>query len=59
MNLTRYFRAQELCESRGGRRELPVPNCPYCLCGCQATLKKKQKKKKEEEEEEEEEGHIL
>ena len=22
------FRAQELCESRGGRRGLPVPNIP-------------------------------
>ena len=31
--------AQELCESRGGRPGLPVPNSNshYCLCGCQAT----------------------
>ena len=25
-------RAQELCESRGDRPGLPVPNCPYGLC---------------------------
>ena len=24
---------QELCESRGGRPGLPVPNSPYGLCG--------------------------
>ena len=39
------IRAQELCESRGGRRGLPVPNSPYGLCGRKATLKKKKKKK--------------
>ena len=33
------IRAQELCESRGGRPGLPVPNKPYCLCGRKATLK--------------------
>ena len=27
------FRAQELCESRGGRTRLPVPNSSYGLCG--------------------------
>ena len=27
------LRAQGLCESRGGRPELPVPNSPYGLCG--------------------------
>ena len=27
------LRAQELCESRGGRPGLPVPNSPYGLCG--------------------------
>ena len=27
------FGAQELCESRGGRPGLPVPNKPYGLCG--------------------------
>ena len=27
------LRAQELCESRGGRAGLPVPNKPYGLCG--------------------------
>ena len=31
-------RAQELCESRGGRPELPVPNSPDGLCGRKATL---------------------
>ena len=28
----------ELCESRGGRPGLPVPNSPYGLCGRKATL---------------------
>ena len=32
------FRDQELCESRGGRPGLPVPNSPYGLCGRKATL---------------------
>ena len=32
------FRGQELCESPGGRPELPVPNGPYGLCGRKATL---------------------
>ena len=34
------FRAQELCEIRGGRPGLgfPVPNSPYGLCGHKATL---------------------
>ena len=31
-------RAQELCESRGGRPGLPVPNSPYGLCGRKATF---------------------
>ena len=31
-------RAQELCENRGGRPELPVPNSPYDLCGRKANL---------------------
>ena len=31
-------RSQELCESRGGRPGLPVPNGPYGLCGRKATL---------------------
>ena len=35
------FRAQELCESRGGRPGLPVPNSSYDLCGRKATLKTK------------------
>ena len=38
-------RAQELCESRGGRPGLPVLSSPYGLCGRKATSK-------EEEEEE-------
>ena len=32
------LRAQELCESRGGRPGLPVPNKPHSLCGRKATL---------------------
>ena len=37
------IRAQELCESRGGRPGLPVPNTklvnsPYGLCGRKVTL---------------------
>ena len=31
--------AQKLCESRGGRPELPGLNGPYGLCGRKATLK--------------------
>ena len=31
-------RAQELCERRGGRPGLPVPNKPYGFCGRKATL---------------------
>ena len=32
-------RAEELCESRGGRPEFPVTNdSPYGLCGCKATF---------------------
>ena len=38
-------RGQDLCESRRGRPELPVPNGPYGLCGRKAAF--------EEEEEEE------
>ena len=33
------FRVQELCESRGGRPALPVPNSPCGFCGRKATLK--------------------
>ena len=29
---------QELCESRGGRPGLPVPDSPYGFCGRKATL---------------------
>ena len=31
-------KAHGLCESRGGRPGLPVPNSPYGLCGRKATL---------------------
>ena len=41
-------RAQEPCESRGGRPGLPAPNSPYGLCGRKATL---------EEEEEDDDSH--
>ena len=33
----------ELCESRGGRPRLPVPNGPYGLCGRKATVNNKKK----------------
>ena len=33
-----YSRAQERCESLGGRPGLPVPNKPYGFCGRKATL---------------------
>ena len=33
-----FLRVQELCDSRGGRPGLPVPNSPYSLCGRKATL---------------------
>ena len=32
------FGAQELCESRGGRPGLPVPNKSYVFCGRKATF---------------------
>ena len=35
-------RAQELCESRGGRPRPPVPNIPYRLCGSKATLEEEE-----------------
>ena len=44
MELTRrdaarmQVRAQELCESRGGRPGFPVPNSLYGLCGRNTTL---------------------
>ena len=34
---TQTLRAQELCESRGGRPGLPVPNSPLGLCEYKAT----------------------
>ena len=33
-----FYRAQELCESQGGRHLLPIPPSRYGLCGCKATL---------------------
>ena len=44
-------RTQELCASRGGRPELPVPDSPYGLCGCKATLEEEDtgEKKKHEQ----------
>ena len=35
-------RAQELCEGRGGRPELPVPNKPYSLCRRKTTLEEEE-----------------
>ena len=34
------LRAQELCESRGGRPGLPVPNSPHGFCGRKETMEK-------------------
>ena len=34
------YRAQEPCESGGGRPGLPVPNSPCGLCGRKATSKR-------------------
>ena len=34
----KMVRALELCESRGDRSGLPVPNKPYGLCGRKAAL---------------------
>ena len=34
----KMVRALELCESRGDRSGLPVPNKPYSLCGREAAL---------------------
>ena len=38
--LGRQYRAQELCESRGGLPGLSVPNKPDGLCGRKETLKR-------------------
>ena len=35
-------RAEELCERRGGRPGLPVPNKPYGLCGRKATFEEEE-----------------
>ena len=40
------LRAQEMCESRGGRPGLPVPDSPYGLCGRKATLALKREKER-------------
>ena len=37
-DISTAFRAQELCESRGGRPELPVSDSRHGLCGRKATL---------------------
>ena len=37
-------RAQEVCERRGGRPGLPVPNSPCGFCGRKATLNKKSRR---------------
>ena len=39
-NCSACWRAQQLCESRGGRPGLPIPNSPYGLCGRNARLEK-------------------
>ena len=42
MNVKQHDRrAHELCESRGGRPGLPVPEGPYGLCGRKTTLNPK------------------
>ena len=38
VDVTLKNRAQELCESRGGRPGLPVPSSPYGLDGRKATM---------------------
>ena len=43
--LRRTFRAQELCESRGGRPGLPVPKSLYGLCGRKATFEEEDEDK--------------
>ena len=61
-------RAQELCESRGGRPEVRVTKSSHGLCGRNATLKKRAQELCKsrggrpgipEEEEEEEGGQCL
>ena len=42
----KILRAQELCESRGGRPGLPVSNSPYGLCARKATLNFKKEETK-------------
>ena len=38
LNMNFFVLGQELCESRGGRPGLPVPNSPYGLCGREAAV---------------------
>ena len=38
LNRLQLFRAQELCESRGGRPRFPIPSSPYSLCGLKVKL---------------------
>ena len=42
-------RAQESCESRGGRPRLSVPNSPYGLCGLNAKFEEEEEEEKEKE----------
>ena len=42
MDTSLTLRAQEVCEGRGGRPALPVPNSPYGLCGRKATLEEEE-----------------
>ena len=42
MDTALTLRAQQLCENRGGRPEIPVPNSPSCLCGRKATLEEEE-----------------
>ena len=40
-----------MCESRGGRPGLPVPNSPYGLCGRKPTLKREKERERARERE--------
>ena len=41
----KMVRALELCESRGDRSGLPVPNKPYSLCGRKSSIELEQSEK--------------
>ena len=47
--LVYVFRAEELCESQGGRPGLPVSNSPYGLCGRKATSGEEKEDTQEDE----------